>query len=789
MKSSDSHSPAESSFNVISRRFHHQVMPLITAVLAAFAIVAPLMHGDSESRIGFLLVVTALLEMTHGFRRADYEDQKSAWSGGAISLGLGFLLLGAPLFASQALRLFLAGWYGLEGVRYLFSAVRGTFPTGYRSRTILLGVMNSVIAFIACQSGQTWLIWIIAFAAAFRILTTALTMVTSPVLTPDMLSNADVMTAGLPEDARVHSIAHQIAVEETARASVDRNWILSFLLTLLAIHVGRMGFDRTFLGLMSPGFAVLGDVFAGLLLAFLIVIPAIVASNRLTRRLERAAWLWCVQEPSRYSWLRAVVQSVLKFRLRQLIRLRQARCSFATAISRGLQIGLPLAAIIAATAPMWGMSWYFDTENWAAGVWNSWAEHRTDTWRLAMTAAVSDSLPKNSPEQIFAVHPEGVASAEGFSFLVIGDPGEGDASQYSLKSSFQKVAARDNVKFVVISSDVVYPTGAMKNYEANFWLPFMGTSKPVYAIPGNHDWYDALEGFAATFFEPSAARIAMRARVEADARITSTTDSGIENLIATATRLRREYQIPTQLQQAPYFQFQTREFALFAIDTGVARRIDEAQWTWLENGLVSARGKSKMVILGHPFFAGGRDQSAGEDSEDFQALRELLRKHRVSVIMAGDTHDLEYYQEETSTNPAVHHFVNGGGGAYLSFGTSLDWPPDPVTSRWAFFPSREQVVSKIEATTPLWKKPAWLWTKKLRGWPFSAEWLSAAFDSNTAPFYQSFMEVRVEPEKKHLRLIPYGVLGQLRYSDLQLSAPVSDSNANDLVEWIVPMEN
>ena len=51
----------------------------------------------------------------------------------------------------------------------------------------------------------------------------------------------------------------------------------------------------------------------------------------------------------------------------------------------------------------------------------------------------------------------------------------------------------------------------MRHYEANFWLPFMGTSKPLYAIPGNHDWYDALEGFAATFLEPDAARAAMRA--------------------------------------------------------------------------------------------------------------------------------------------------------------------------------------------------------------------------------------------------------------------------------------
>ena len=43
--------------------------------------------------------------------------------------------------------------------------------------------------------------------------------------------------------------------------------------------------------------------------------------------------------------------------------------------------------------------------------------------------------------------------------------------------------------------------------------------------------------------------------------------------------------------------------------------------------------------------------------------------------MAGDTHDLEYYAEPASgTAPAVHHFVNGGGGAYLSFGVRLDWP-------------------------------------------------------------------------------------------------------------------
>ena len=47
--------------------------------------------------------------------------------------------------------------------------------------------------------------------------------------------------------------------------------------------------------------------------------------------------------------------------------LRAARYSLPAALSRGLQIGLPAAAFVAATTPVFGMSWFFDTENWAAG--------------------------------------------------------------------------------------------------------------------------------------------------------------------------------------------------------------------------------------------------------------------------------------------------------------------------------------------------------------------------------------------------------------------------------------
>ena len=249
----------------------------------------------------------------------------------------------------------------------------------------------------------------------------------------------------------------------------------------------------------------------------------------------------------------------------------------AIGVGRGLQIGLPLAAVIVASVPIWGMSWYFDTENWAAGIWNSWAASRTDIWRAAMVRAVVGSGRTTLDGSGFAVTPEGLKGTAPFSFVVIGDTGEGDASQQVLKDSLLRATAADDVRFVVVASDVIYPNGAMKDYESRFWLPFKGVTKPVYAIPGNHDWYDALEGFVATFFEPEAARAAMRARIAADAGVSSTTEARIEEYIQRAGFLRRQYGVPTGAQQAPFFQVQTPHFALLAVDTGVLRSVDSEE--------------------------------------------------------------------------------------------------------------------------------------------------------------------------------------------------------------------
>ena len=46
----------------------------------------------------------------------------------------------------------------------------------------------------------------------------------------------------------------------------------------------------------------------------------------------------------------------------------------------------------------------------------------------------------------------------------------------------------------------------------------------------------------------------------------------------------------------------------------------------------------------------------------------------------------------------VHHFVNGGGGAYLSFGTALAWPATPADAGVGVLPDDgAQVTAKIDA--------------------------------------------------------------------------------------------
>jgi hypothetical protein len=81
-----------------------------------------------------------------------------------------------------------------------------------------------------------------------------------------------------------------------------------------------------------------------------------------------------------------------------------------------------------------------------------------------------------------------------------------------------------------------------------------------------------------------------------------------------------------------------------------------------------------------------------------------------------------------------------------------------------------------------------MWVKQFGAWPFSIEALSSMFDFNHAPFYQSFIEVRVERSKNRVVFALHGVNGPVHWRDLSIS-PGNGLNDrfDDPVEFIVEM--
>jgi uncharacterized membrane protein HdeD (DUF308 family) len=591
---------------------------------------------------------------------------------------------------------------------------------------------------------------------------------------------------GLEPHPIIGVIHREAMVGYPSRELADFYWSMALIVVFFAIHVGRLRAEWTWLGMISPASATAGDLLISFVVALMILRPVELVWRWLTRPIERLVWQRILEDRSPAEALAVaerLTRSWTEQRLRRLVYRDRENNTLYGAIRQTVRGGLALTAVLIAVNPIWGFSWFFNTENWATGVWQRITETRVDIWRAAMIDAVAKAAAADvTSPQLFALSPGTLPDNGDFSFIVVGDPGEGDSSQHALRDQLILTAREERVKFLAIASDVVYPSGQMRDYEANFYLPLKGITKPVYAIPGNHDWYNALDGFAANLMRPDAARLAMRARVDADFNVSSTTDARVEALIAEAARLRSLYHVNAAHQTGPFFEIHSPGFSLIAVDTGILRRIDDRHAAWLRSALDRSQGTFTMALLGHPLFAAGAYQPA--DDEGFQAVHDILRHYHVPLVMAGDTHDFEYYREA-----GTHHFVNGGGGAYLSIGTALAFPASPPVADFAFYPNTASVRAKLNAETPLWKWPAWWWVRHYGAWPFSVEALSAVFDFNHAPFFQSFMEVRVERSANRVRLWLYGVDGRLTWGDLQTGGAAMPTNASpgDPVEFVIPM--
>jgi hypothetical protein len=249
------------------------------------------------------------------------------------------------------------------------------------------------------------------------------------------------------------------------------------------------------------------------------------------------------------------------------------------------------------------------------------------------------------------------------SFIVMGDTGEGDASQYAVVPPLLNEAA--GTAFLFICSDVIYPAGGINAYRDRFFRPYSGYPGPIFAIPGNHDWYDDLTGFMFHF-----CGVRDRPPVKAES-----VRGWIRNLLSSKPRtadsdavaeMRALRAAPAQLarQPAPHFAIDAGPVRLVGIDTGITGVIDRDQAGWLRRVSLESE-KPKVLLTGKPIYVDGQHHPG--KIEDGGTVDEIVRDpaHRYVAAIGGDIHNYQRYPVSLPDGRLIQYIVSGGGGAFM----------------------------------------------------------------------------------------------------------------------------
>jgi hypothetical protein len=260
----------------------------------------------------------------------------------------------------------------------------------------------------------------------------------------------------------------------------------------------------------------------------------------------------------------------------------------------------------------------------------------------------------------FAIVREDPAS---FSFMLLGDTGEGDAPQYAVVPGFLRMS--EGTRFAIIASDVIYPTGSVNEYDTKFFRPYQDYDAPIYAVPGNHDWYDGLGGFMRVFcgapeLPPgSAPRLLTRAWWRRF--LWRSPDTPDEKRLADASRLRSR---PAQrmTQPGPYWTIDAGPVRIVGIDTGILGGIDADQGAWLRR--VSQGPKPKILVTGKPLYVDGAHHPG--PIEGGGTVDEIVKDPACNYVAAigGDIHNYQRYPVKAGDR-TIHYLVSGGGGAFM----------------------------------------------------------------------------------------------------------------------------
>jgi len=229
----------------------------------------------------------------------------------------------------------------------------------------------------------------------------------------------------------------------------------------------------------------------------------------------------------------------------------------------------------------------------------------------------------------------------------VADCGDGWNSTYAVASEVGKekleltLDEKDVVlhrgSILIFGGDLVYPTPAGQGYDDRLLKPYSAAfAKPqhrpdVWALPGNHDWYDSLSGFRRLFctdedFGPWQSR-----------------------------------------QRTSYFAIKLpHQWWLFGVDVQLLHDIDHRQLEYFEAVLKQVGEQDRVILVcAEPYWVEYITQPVGSSryiKSLLQTLREKIGDDRLRLAVAGDLH---YYQRLSAKDPQRHLVTCGTGGAFL----------------------------------------------------------------------------------------------------------------------------
>lgn len=257
------------------------------------------------------------------------------------------------------------------------------------------------------------------------------------------------------------------------------------------------------------------------------------------------------------------------------------------------------------------------------------------------------------PAETFYDFNKGFENSDEFWIDYVADVGDGFNSTYTIAYHLtrpqlnfnEQLQSDENGSFatncgnlLIFGGDEIYPTASHEAYRERLVAPYKtafsseisDASPTVFAIPGNHDWYDSLVSFSRLFCEKFSF-------------------AGWKTL-----------------QDRSYFAVKlVRGWWLFGTDMQLSSSLDKPQVKYFMEVMKHLAPEDSIILCNaEPHWISSKiyENDEGDTARAMGFFEGHVLKNRVAVYLAGDLH---HYRRHENEETGKQKITAGGGGAFL----------------------------------------------------------------------------------------------------------------------------